>query len=234
MKKIRVMLVDDHALIREGLRTMINAEADTEVVCEAESARKALEVFRRTKPDIVILDISLPDYSGLQVAAQLIEIAQRTELQSRVIILSMHAKKSLVDRALQSGVYGYLSKCSPSSEIMKAIRSVYQGNHYICPTLAALLVPEYIRQKNTQADNEAYNLLTPREQEIFRLLVEGQSNQQISVLLSISDKTVQRHRANLMAKLNVKSYRELLHYSVKIGLFEPIDDALNEQDPSFS
>lgn len=230
--RIQVMLVDDHALIRKGLRAMLEAEDDIQVLCEAESGLEALNLFRKKAPDIAILDIALPDYSGLQIATQLIDMAQKNGLPSRVIILSMYSKENLVNQALQSGVYGYVLKSSPSAEILEAIRSVYRGKHYCCPRINSLIIPEYIRQKNKQGENEAYNLLTPREQEIFRLLVEGQSNADIAVLLSISDKTVQRHRANLMGKLGVSNYRELLHYGIKIGLYEPMDSSADGQhDP---
>jgi DNA-binding NarL/FixJ family response regulator len=233
-KKIQVMLVDDHALIRKGLRAMLEAEDDIEVLCEAESGLDALRLFRQKNPDITILDIALPDYSGLQIATQLIDIARKGQVQSRVIILSMHSKENLVNQALQSGVYGYVLKSSPSLEILEAVRSVYLGRHYCCPRVNSLIIPEYIRQRNRQGEGEAYNLLTPREQEIFRLLVEGRSNVEIAVLLCISDKTVQRHRANLMAKLGVGSYRELLHYGIKIGLFEAVDTVPDEPSQRLS
>lgn len=226
-RTISVMLVDDHSLIRQGLRTMVEAENDMRVVCEAGNGMQALEMFRREKPDVVIMDISLPDYNGLQVASQVLGIAKELGIESKVVILSMYAKASLVDRALQAGAYGYVSKCASPAEVIHAIRRAHEGSHYLCPKMAALIIPEYIRQKSAQDNSEAYNLLTPREQEIFRLLVEGHSNQSIGRLLSISQKTVQRHRANLTAKLGVHSYRELLHYGIKIGLFEPVDDLID-------
>lgn len=221
--KIKVMLVDDHSLIRDGLRALIDAEADMRVICEADSALVALEIFRRQKPDIVIMDISLPDYSGLQIIPQILDISKEFGLKSRVIILSMYSKESLINQALQFGVMGYISKCGQSREIIYAIRSVYKGEYYLCQKLVHAIVPKYIKQNN-QYSEEAYNLLTQREQEIFRLLVEGNSNHDIAILLSISDKTVQRHRSNLMAKLEVHSYRELLQYGIRIGIFDPKSD----------
>lgn len=220
MHTIKVMLVDDHTLIREGLRTVINSQPDLQVVAEAGSGKDALSLAAQHRPDVIVMDISLPDFNGLDITAQVKRLSEDLGFDMKVVILSMYVKENLVQRALLSGAVGYVSKNAPTDEVVSAIRTVMSGMHYLSPEISAVIIPDYMTYKTQSRPSEKYDLLTQREQEIFRLLIEGHSNQAVADLLSISVKTVQRHRANLMEKLEVRNFRELLTYAIKIGLLE--------------
>lgn len=224
MTSTTVMLVDDHALIRKGLRTLINSQPDMTVIAEAETGMQALELAGQHKPDVIIMDISLPDFNGLEITGQIKRLSEDLGFDTKVIVLSMYIRESFIERALMVEASGYVSKSASSQEIVTAIRYVQTGKHYLSPEISAAIVPDYLRSKTQAASPQPYDLLTQREQEIFRLLIEGHTNQAIAELLSISVKTVQRHRANLMAKLEVHSFRELLQYAVRIGLLEAEDE----------
>lgn len=233
---IDVLLVDDHSLIREGLGGLINAQPDMRVVASAETSREALALVREHKPDIVVLDIMLPDFSGLDTIPQMLRIAESaptggdaksgddTSPERRknlaIVILSMYDNENAVYHALRAGATSYVTKSSPSEEVLLAIRRAYVGQSYLSPSVADFVIGKFLRSKGDDHADSLYNLLSEREQEVFRLVVEGHSNAQIADFLSISPKTVEKHRANLMAKLNVHSFRELLRIAVQIGLIE--------------
>src|SRR5690606_34315464 len=198
MHSIKVMLVDDHTLIREGLRTVINSQPDLQVVAEAGSGKDALSLAAQHRPDVIVMDISLPDFNGLDITAQVKRLSEDLGFDMKVVILSMYVKENLVQRALMSGAVGYVSKNAPTNEVVSAIRTVMSGLHYLSPEISAVIIPDYMNYKTQSRPSEKYDLLTQREQEIFRLLIEWHSNQAVADLLSISVKTLQRHRANLM------------------------------------
>jgi len=220
MEKCKLLLVDDHPLIRDGLRNVINAQSDMMVVAEADNGTKALQLVFEHKPNIVILDISLPDYNGLDVAAQIHQFSNNAHLSINVIILTMFLKESLVYQALQSGAKGYIYKSAASTQILFAIRNVFNGKYYLSPEVSTNIIPEYLKNRGYVQPRNPYDLLTEREQQIFRLLAKGHSNKEIAEFLNISYKTVERHRANIMSKLDLHSYRELLKYAINIGILE--------------
>lgn len=220
MKKIEVLLVDDHPLIRDGLRDVINAQSDMKVVGEAINGAQALQLIQELKPCVVILDIALPDFNGLEIASQMLEFSASTDRTINIIILSMFLKESIVYQSLKIGVKGYIVKTASSSEIVYAIRHVCEGRYFLSAEVSTNIIPEYLKSHEADQQHSPYNSLTQREQQIFRLLAEGHSNKSIASFLNISHKTVERHRANIMAKLELHSYHALLKYAIDLGVLE--------------
>ena len=220
MKKIEIVVIDDHALLREGLRNIINSQPDMLVVGEAESGSLGIDKIIELRPDAVIVDIALPDINGLEVACRIRNLNRDLERDIRVIILSMYGKENFVYRALEAGAVGYVPKDAPSSEIITAIRRAYEGKYYLSPEISADLVAEYLKGRKKSAPRIGYELLSEREQEVFRLTAEGHSSKRIASFLNISAKTVNKHRANIMAKLGIHGYREVVRYAILIGILD--------------
>lgn len=222
MKRFEVLLVDDHPLIRDGLRDLINEQSDMLVVGEAENGSQALKMVRELKPSVVVLDIALPDFNGLEIAAQIHQFSESISINKaiHVVILSMFLKESLVYQALQSGAKGYIVKTASSLEVVQAIRHVCEGRYYLCPEVSTYIIPEFLKGRQNDQSRNPYNKLTKREQQIFRLLAEGHSNKEISEFLSLSCKTIERHRANIMSKLDLHSFHALLKYAIEVGILE--------------
>jgi len=214
---IRVMLVEDHAIVREGLKALLASEKDIEVVGEAGSFTEALQVAARARPEVVVLDLRLPDKSGIEVTRALKEAFPDIK---KVVILSMYDEEELVIRALKSGATGYVLKRAGVTELLKAIRAVYSGEAYLDSTIARRVVEGLQKGVSLKQRVGAEPELTPREEEILRLVVQGLTNQEIARRLFISIKTVQAHRANLMKKLGVHDRVELVKYALKKGLLQ--------------
>jgi len=224
-RKIAVVLADDHPLIREGLATIIDSQPDMHVVGQASDGSEALEVTRKLMPDVVLLDISMPGFSGLGVIGQIKSCTSASKRPVQVVIVTMYSRESVVLRALNAGALGFVTKTSPSCEVVHAIRRASRGDYYLSQDISNRVIQEYLKGSQAQVPNTHYDLLTEREQEVFHLLVEGHSNRAIADLLCISPATVARHRANIMAKLEVHSFRELIGYAVQICILEPeLDD----------
>lgn len=219
MRPIKVILIDDHQLIRDGLRELINSQSDMMVVGEANNGTLAMNVIREIQPDIVVLDIALPDFNGLEIAIQINQYSLSINRIINVIILSMFLKESLVFQALNSGAKGYITKTDSSMEIIHAIRQVHKNRYYLSSEVSTHIIPEYLKAKTSQSESP-YDTLTEREQQIFRLLSEGHSNRVISEFLNISHRTVERHRANIMSKLDLHSYHEMIKYALELGILE--------------
>lgn len=222
MEKTKILIVDDHPIIREALRNIIDSQQDMEVVGEAEDGFTAIEKVKKLKPDIVVLDISLPDISGLEVSYQIRNLCESEMFNHRVnvVILSIYTNEKFVFRALESGVLGYVPKSSPSSEILTAIRSANRGKHYLGSDISEVVISKFLSNSQNPPESPEYNLLTKREQEIFRLIAEGMSSQEIARFLFISRKTVEKHRANIMQKLGVRNLSQLLKYALKVGIID--------------
>lgn len=211
---IKVMLVEDHAIVREGLKALLTSEKDIEVVGEAGNFAEALQVATQTRPEVVVMDLRLPDRSGIEVTRALKE----TFPDIKVVILSMYDEEGLVLRALKSGATGYVLKRAGVSELLKAIRTVYSGEAYLDSTIARRVVEGLQKDISLKPKGGTEPELTPREEEILRLVAQGLTNQEIARRLFISIKTVQAHRANLMKKLGVHDRVELVKYALKKGL----------------
>jgi two-component system response regulator NreC len=214
MRKIRILLADDHTLIRRGLRLVIEQQPDLTVVGEAEDGRQAVALAASLKPDVAVLDIGMPNLNGIEAAKQISE----GESGAAVVILSMYSDETYILRALKSGARGYLLKDSAESDLVHAIRSVAEKKSFFSPTVSRVLLEDYVRKLQRTGGESSYDLLTPREREVLQLIAEGKSNKEVADMLNLSVYTVETHRGNLMEKLNLKGVPELILYAVRKGI----------------
>lgn len=212
---IRVVIADDHRLVREGIRALLDKSDDIQVVGEADDGAAALELVAQLAPDVLVTDISMPGLSGLEAAA---EIAQRG-LSTAVVVLTMHAEEALARRALANGARGYVLKDSVTDELLLAIRAARRGGTYLSPVVSAKLLHPPAADPAEAADAQTPPL-TPREREVLRLIGQGHTNRAIAAALSISIKTVERHRTQLMAKLDVHNLVDLVRVAIRRGWIE--------------
>ena len=214
MKKIRILLADDHQLMRSGLRLLIEQQPDLTVVGEAADGREAVALAKSLRPDVAVMDISMPNLNGIEAAHQITQ----SHAELAVIVLSMHPDESYVLRALKAGAKGYLLKDSAESDLITAVRAVARGKSFFSPAESKVLLDDYIRKLKRSGAEDAYDLLTPREREVLQLVVEGKSNKEVANLLNLSVYTVETHRSNIMQKLNLKGVPELTLYAVRKGI----------------
>lgn len=214
--KIRLLLVDDHAVVRSGLRMLLMSEEDMEIVGEAGSAAEALEAARLLKPDVVLMDIGLPDMSGIEATREI----RKQHPNVAVVALTIHEDEEYFFKMLDAGARGYVPKRAAPEELITAIRAAAADEVYIYPSLAKLLVRDYLSQDRSGEQSTALDNLTDREQEVLTFLAEGKGNDEIAELLVISPKTVARHRENIMHKLNLHSRAELVRYAIRKGIIE--------------
>jgi len=214
VKRIRILLADDHNVMRRGLRLLLESQPEFEVVAEAANGIQAVELAIKTAPDVAVLDISMPHLSGIEAAQRIAESLPGTA----IVVLSMHADESYVLRALRAGAKGYLVKNSAEGDLIAAIRAVNGGKSFFSPEVSRVLVEDYVREMRVRGVTDSYELLTAREREILHLLAEGKSNKDIAALLNLSLFTVETHRRNLQEKLNLHSVAELILYAVRKGL----------------
>ena len=215
---IRILLADDHKIVRDGLRTLIGKEAGMEVIGEAENGRKALKMAEKIRPNVVIIDVTMPDMNGIEATKKMV-----TEVPGvKVIALSMHSDRRFVLGMLEAGASGYLMKDCAFDELAKAVRSVSTGQTYLSPSIADVLVKGYLDKVNEKL-SVARSPLTEREREILQLLAEGRSSKEIAAHIGVSVKTVETHRRNMMQKLNMRSVAELTKYAIREGLIS-VDD----------
>jgi two-component system, NarL family, response regulator NreC len=214
VKQIRILLADDHTVMRRGLRLLLESRPEFVVVAEASDGREAMEQAEATQPDIAVLDIAMPNLSG-------IEAAQRISAELPhigIVILSMHSDESYVLRALKAGAKGYLLKDSAEGDLIDAIKSVHEGKTFFSPEVTRMLMDDYVREIRSRGAEDSYDLLTAREREILQLLAELKSNKEIAQRLNLSLYTVETHRRNLQEKLNLHSFAELVLYAVRKGV----------------
>ena len=214
MKKIRVLLADDHKLIRGGLRLLVEQQPDLTVVGEANDGREAVSIAKSLKPDVVVMDIGMPNLNGIEAALQITQ----GHPEISVIILSMHSDESYVLRALKSGAKSYLLKDSAESDLIKAVHAVAGGKSFFSPAVSKVLLDDYVRKLKRTGAEDAYDLLTPREREILQLVAEGNSNKEIANSLNLSVYTVETHRSNFMEKLSLRGIPELILFAVRKGI----------------
>jgi two-component system response regulator NreC len=214
MRKTRVLLADDHQLMRSGVRLMLEREPDLTVVGEAGDGREAVALAKTLKPEVVVMDIGMPNLNGIEAALQMTQ--HNPELA--VVMLSMHSDESYVLRALKAGARGYLLKDSAEADLIKAVHVVAGGKSFFSPAVSKVLLDDYVRKLKRSGTEDAYDLLTPREREILQLIAEGKSNKDVANLLNLSVYTVESHRSNLMEKLNLKGVPELILYAVRKGI----------------
>lgn len=214
MKTLRVLLADDHNLIRAGLRLVVSQQPDCTVVGEASNGREAVAMANSLKPDVAVLDIGMPDLNGIEACRQIRESLPGTQ----VVMLSMHSDESYVLRALKSGARAYLLKDSAEADLARAIHAVSEGKSFFSPAVGKVLLEDYMRKLQRTGAEDSYELLSPREREVLQLVAEGKSSKEISTLLNLSVYTVETHRAKLMQKLNLRSVPEVILYAVRKGI----------------
>ncbi|MGO8817930.1 MAG: response regulator [Terriglobia bacterium] len=214
MNSIRVLLADDHRLIRAGLRLVVDQQPDLSVVGEADDGRQAVELAKSLKPNVVVMDIGMPNLNGIEAARQIREIRPA----SAIVMLSMHSDEGYVLRALGAGARAYLLKDSATTDLVQAIHAVAEGKSFFSPAVSKVLLEDYVRKLRRSGAEDSYDLLSPREREILQLVAEGKSNKEVASLLNLSVYTVETHRAKIMQKLNLKGVPELILYAVRKGI----------------
>jgi DNA-binding NarL/FixJ family response regulator len=213
MKNVRILLADDHEIVRHGLRRLLETQSGWKICGEAESGLEAVEKTRQLEPDIVILDHSMPGLSGAEAARQILKTLPQTE----IVILTMHDSEQLLREVLEVGVHGYVLKSDAMCDMVSAVRALLNHKRYLSPGASGVAVEGFLHP-SAQIDS---GRLTPREREIVHLLTQGKSNKEVASALNISVKTVEAHRANIMHKLNLPSFADLVHYAIRTGIVEP-------------
>jgi DNA-binding NarL/FixJ family response regulator len=211
---IRILLADDHTVMRSGLRLLLERQPNLEVVGEAADGRQAVELAASEKPDVVVMDIAMPHLNGVEAARQIVNRAPSTA----VVILSMHSDESYVIRSLKAGARAYLLKDSAESDLISAIHAITVGKSFFSPLVRRILKEDYMRQLAEMGAEDTYELLTTREREVLQLVAEGKSNKEVANLLNLSLYTVETHRTHILQKLNIHSVPELILYAVRKGI----------------
>ncbi len=210
---IRIVLADDHKIVRDGLRSLLEKQADIEVVAEAEDGRTAVQKVQKHSPDIVIMDVSMHGLNGVDATCQIIAKSPNT----KVLALSMHSDKQFIEGMLKAGASGYMLKDSAFKELVSAIHTIASNQVYLSPPIASIITEECFHKKS-ETDSSVHSILTAREREVLQLLAEGRSTKEISLCLDVSVKTVETHRKHIMDKLGIYSIAELTRYAVREGL----------------
>lgn len=215
MTKIRVLLADDHTIVRDGIRSLLEDEEDMEVVAEAKDGREAVRLAQIEQPDVVLMDVVMPLLNGREATCQI----KRENPQIHVLVLTMHENEEYVRQMLAAGAAGYVLKDAAARDLIKAIRSVHHGEAVLSPAVTRLVLEDYLRWADLEEQPDE-NCLTTREREVLQLIAEGYTNRQMAEILSISIKTVQSHRGNLMAKLDIHDKGELIKYAIQKKIIE--------------
>jgi DNA-binding NarL/FixJ family response regulator len=213
---LRILVVDDHAVVRRGIRALLESREDWEVCGEAATGRDAVEQCRRLRPDIVVMDLSLPDLNGLDATRQILEGATNTE----VLVLTMHHSEELARDVLRAGARGYVLKSDADENLIAAVDSLRQHKSFLTSAVAEFVLDDYVRRADSAKDEIAMVALTPREREIVQLVAEGQTIKEAAAKLGLSVKTIESHRANIMKKLRLRSVSEIVRYAIRNKIVE--------------
>jgi len=211
------LIADDHAVVREGLCKLLAEQKDMEVVADVSDGLEAVNKVKKLRPDVALLDIQMPNLNGLEAVTLIKENVPETQ----VVLLSMHKKDAYVHQALVAGARGYVLKASPTTDVLEAIRTAHRGDYFLSSKINSTVISAFLKSKSEKPPVSGYDLLSEREQQVFRLLVEGKSSQEIADILCISPKTVEKHRANTMKKLDIHNMVSMVKYAIKIGIIGP-------------
>jgi len=211
---IRILLADDHTVMRGGLRLLLERQANLQVVGEASDGREAVELAASQKPDVVVMDIAMPHLNGVEATRQI--VAKNPNIA--VVILSMHSDESYVIRSLKAGARAYLLKDSAEADLIAAIHAITEGKSFFSPAVSRILKEDYVHQLNEMGAEDSYELLTNREREVLQMVAEGKSNKEVANILNLSLYTVETHRTHILQKLNLHSVPELILYAVRKGI----------------
>jgi two-component system response regulator NreC len=214
VERIRVLIADDHTLVREGLRALLQAEGEFEVIAEAANGREAIDRAIQMQPDVVLMDIGMPEVDGLAATRRI----TKANPAIRVLVLTVHESEDYFFRVLEAGAHGFLVKDAASTELLAAVRAVHHGGVFLHPPMAKRLVDEYLMRISSGEERAAHALLTPRERQILALIGSGNTNQEIADQLLLSVNTVQAHRSHIIDKLDIHSRAELMRYAIRVGL----------------
>lgn len=215
MNKIKVVIAEDHTIVRKGLCALLEGESDIEVIGEAENGREAIKIVEKLLPDVVVMDIAMPGLNGLETTRQL----KKRIPKLKILILTMHDNEEYIFETLRAGASGYLIKRSAPNELISAIQSVYRDESFLSPAISKKVIAGFVQRGGAAAiEDEDYQKLTAREREVLQLIAEGHANREISRLLHISIKTVESHKAHIMEKLDIRNIAELTQYAIRKGL----------------
>ena len=214
MENVRILLADDHTVMRDGLRALLEKQPDMQVVAEAADGRESVRLAEDTSPDVVVMDIGMPNMNGIEATRRIVE----KQPETGVVILSMHYDESYVLRSLKAGARAYLLKDALKSELIAAIRAVAEGRSFFSPKVSRILQEDYVEALARKDADDSYELLTDREREILQLVAEGKTNKEIATILNVSLYTVDTHRTHILQKLNLHSVPELILYAVRKGI----------------
>ena len=209
--KIRILVADDHDIVRAGLKSLLERQDDIEIIGEASDGRQVVALSEQLSPSLIVMDIAMPHLNGIDATAQIL----RRDPEIKVIILSMYGDEEFLVRALAAGVKGYLLKDDVQADLLRAVRAVATGRSFFSPAIAQTLAEDYMRQLQKKGLQDSYELLSEREREILQLLAEGKSNKEVSTVLNVSTYTVETHRTHLMQKLNLHNTAEIVLYAVR-------------------
>ena len=211
MRCPRILIVDDHAVVRRGVRALLEMQKGWEVVGEAQTGREGVDLARRLRPDIVVLDVSLPELNGLDAARQI----RRESPQSEILVLTMHHSEELARDVLQAGARGYVLKSDADENLIAAVESLRRHKPFLTSKVTEFVLDDYLRRADVSAAEMPHSALTPREREIIQLLAEGKTNKEVAAALGVSVKTIESHRANIMRKLHLQSLSDLVRYAIR-------------------
>lgn len=215
-RPIKILLADDHTIVRQGLAKLLEAESNLEVVGEAQDGREAVNKVQKLIPDIVIMDIAMPLLNGIEATRQI----KKTLPQTKVIILSMHSHDRYISELISLGASGYLLKDSTGEEIIKAISAAIKGDVYLSPTISRRVIDDYLTLKKTSSREDLYTKLSNREREVFQIIAEGRSTKEVADILCVSPSTVKTHRANIMEKLQIDNISQLIQFAIRLGIVD--------------
>ena len=214
MKNVRILLADDHTVVRKGLRLLLESVPEFQVIADAANGRDAAALAEQHRPDVVVMDVAMPILNGIEAARQI----QAKLPNTAIVFLSMHGDESYVLRALKAGARAYLLKDSAEYDLIQAVRAVSEGKAFFSPAISKMLVEDYMRQMKERGVEDSFELLTTREREVLQLLAEGKNNKEAASLLNLSLYTVETHRSNIFQKLNLHSTAELILYAIRKGV----------------
>ena len=214
MRETRILLADDHTVVRKGLRLLLETQPGFSVIADAADGREAVALAEKLSPDVVVMDVAMPILNGIEAARQI----TARHPQAAVVFLSMHSDESYVLKALKAGARAYLLKDSAEYDLINAVKAVSEGKAFFSPAISKMLVEDYMRQMQERAVEDSYELLTTREREVLQLLAEGKNNKDVASLLNLSLYTVETHRSNILQKLNLHSGAELILYAIRKGV----------------
>ena len=217
MKKIKVLIVDDHTLVRDGIRALLELVADVEVVGEAVDGRKALEKVEQLMPDVVLMDLAMPIMGGLEATRRI----RKRFPGTKVLALTQYDDSDYVIPVIEAGARGFVTKMAAFSELASAIQTVYRGESFLSPSAATALVQEYQQKANVEGEKDPYHQLTDREREVLKLVVEGHTAREIADMLVVSPKTIEWYKTGLMNKLNIHNKTDLIKFAIRKGIIAP-------------